>query len=351
MPPSLVLAVPGSIETRTGGYGYDRRIVAGLKEAGWDVRVAELDASFPAPTPAALAHAARTLAAIPDGRAVIIDGLALGAMPIEVEQERARLRLLAIVHHPLARETGLPALLAVKLEASERRALAAVRRIVVTSEGTARILAADYGVPEERVVVVEPGTDRSPLARGSGARTVHLVAVASIVPRKGHEVLVSALARLTVGPWRLTCAGSLERDPDTAARLVALIREKGLEDRVSLAGELAGSELDALYDAADVFVLPTFYEGYGMAVAEALARGLPIVSTATGAIAAIVNGAGILVPPGDVEALATALSRIVASQELRGKMAGEARAIRVRLADWNDASRRMAEVVSVEFQR
>jgi glycosyltransferase involved in cell wall biosynthesis len=350
--PSLVLVVPGSIETRTGGYGYDRRIVAGLRAAGWDVQVAEVDESFPAPTQAALDHAARTLAEIPDGRAVMIDGLALGAMPDEVEREQARLRVLALVHHPLARETGIPADRVASLEASERRALGAVRRVVVTSQATARTVASDYGVPPERLAVVEPGTDRVALARGSQSDGVHLLSVASIVPRKGHEVLIGALARLgNDSKWRLTCAGSLDRDPAAAARLHASVREKGLEDRVFLAGELGGPSLAAAYDSADVFVLPTFYEGYGMAVAEALAYGLPVVSTSTGGIAEMVKAAGILVPPGDEVALAAALSRVVASRTLRKELAGEARAMRERLADWDDASRRMAEVVSVEFQR
>jgi hypothetical protein len=124
--PALVFLVPGPIETRTGGYGYDRRIADGLRGAGWDVRIAELDTSFPQPTPAALEHAARTLAAIPDGSRVVIDGLALGAMPMEAEREQVRLRLMALVHHPLARETGLAAGRAAALEQSERRALACV---------------------------------------------------------------------------------------------------------------------------------------------------------------------------------------------------------------------------------
>lgn len=342
--------VPGSIETRTGGYGYDRRIAAGLRGVGWDVRIAEIDASFPEPTRAALDGAARALAEIPDGSVVLIDGLALGAMPAQVERERSRLRLLAIVHHPLARERGLPATHVAALAASERRALAAVRRVVVTSAETARALAG-YDVAADRIAVVEPGTDRVPLARGSRSGDVHFLTVASIVPRKGHDVLIGALARVESASWQLTCVGSLERDRSSVERLRALIADHRLGHRVRLVGELEGDALARAYDAADVFVLPTFYEGYGMAVAEALAYGLPVVSTATGAIGEIVNGAGILVPPGDEGALAEALSRVVASPALREKMAGEARAVRARLGDWDDASRRMAEVVSVEFQR
>jgi len=163
--PRLVLVVPGRIDTRTGGYGYDRRIAAGLRELGWTVDVVELEESFPRPTKAALDHAARTLATIPDDTVVVLDGLALGAMPVEVEREQARLRLIAIVHHPLALETGIDPQLAAALDASERRALAAMRRVVVTSRATGRAVAG-YGVDVDRIAVVEPGTDWVPLSHG-----------------------------------------------------------------------------------------------------------------------------------------------------------------------------------------
>ena len=342
--------VPGRLETPTGGYGYDRRIVAGLRASGWSVEVVELDGSFPQPSRSALDRAARALAAIPDDTAVLIDGLALGAMPAEVERERSRLRLLAIVHHPLARESGIGLEIASALDASERRALAAVRRVVVTSPATREALAS-YGVDCDRVVVIEPGTDRAPVARGSGGATVHLLTVGSLVPRKGHDVLIGALARLRGENWCLTCVGSLDRHPETAERVRQLIHAHGLGERVSLVGEVPESEMAGYYARADVFVLPTLYEGYGMAVAEALARGLPVISTATGAIAEIAAGAGLLVPPGDPDALAGALLQVMTIPGLRDRLAAGARVARERLPRWDDASRRMAEVVSVEIQR
>src|SRR5712671_5745364 len=121
---SLVFMIPGDLETLTGGYGYDRRMLAGLRDLGWTVAVETLDASFPFPTASARAHAGRRLAQTPDGTTVLIDGLAFGALPAEAEGERTRLRLVGLVHHPLADETGLDARTAALLEASERRALA-----------------------------------------------------------------------------------------------------------------------------------------------------------------------------------------------------------------------------------
>ncbi len=343
---ALYVVIPGDLGIRTGGYGYDRRIIAGLRDRGWLVDVQRLDDSFPTPTLAAHAHAASVLAAIPDGSTVLVDGLALGALPDEAEREALRLRIIALVHHPLAAETGVDPVLAVALEVSERRALAASRSVVVTSRATAARLA-EYGVTADRITVVEPGTDRAPIARGSRLNSqvsslsgdVALLCVATLTPRKGHELLVRALAAVRHRNWRLICAGSLDRDPLTVARVRDLVRAEGVEDRIVLAGDMEAAMLATHYDRADLFVLPTLYEGYGMVVAEALARGLPIVSTATGAIADLVGAdAGIVVPPGDLAAFTDALSRVLGDAELRAQLSAGARRVRDRLPTWDDAA-------------
>src|SRR5437763_16933695 len=178
MMPSLVLIVPGSLDSLTGGYAYDRRMIAGLRARGWSVAVRELEGSVPHPTTAARDRAAGVLASIADGSAVLIDGLALGTLPAEVEREASRLRLLGLVHHPLAAETGIDAAAAAALHASEQRALAAARLVVVTSHATAQTLTTMYGVERQRLVVVEPGTDRAPLATGSRGGVLQLLCVA-----------------------------------------------------------------------------------------------------------------------------------------------------------------------------
>jgi glycosyltransferase involved in cell wall biosynthesis len=346
----VAFVVPGSIDTRTGGYGYDREIIAGLERGGWTVHVHEIPGTFPVPSTASRAAAAATLAGLPDGMRVIVDGLALGALPDEALREAARLRLIALVHHPLADETGLTPVARAALEASERRALQAVRHVVVTSARTAATLDR-FGVAPASVTVVEPGTDPAPQARGSGgsggeAATVELLCVATLVPRKGHDVLVRALAAMTDAPWHLTCVGGLDRDEAWVTALRAAVAAAGLEARIAFVGELDRTPLDVRYDAADVFVLPTWYEGYGMVVAEALARGLPVVSTATGAIADLVGpDAGLLVPPGDAAALTTALSAVVTDSALRARLAGGARRARARLRSWDDAARLMARTI------
>jgi glycosyltransferase involved in cell wall biosynthesis len=206
------------------------------------------------------------------------------------------------------------------------------------------LLGRDYAVNARRVSCIEPGTDRAPAARGRGGS---LLSVGTLTPRKGHLTLVRALARLKHVEWRLTCVGSLTRDPETVRRVRAEIRKAGLEKRIALAGETSShSRLRQHYARAGVFVLPTEYEGYGMAVAEAIASGLPVVSTPTGAIRELVGkDAGILVPPGNVGALAAALERILTDERaLRQFRAGALRRRRA-LQTWPRAVRQMAAVV------
>jgi glycosyltransferase involved in cell wall biosynthesis len=266
-------------------------------------------------------------------------------MPDQVRPESGRLRLIGLVHHPLARETGIAPALAARLEKTERHALAAVDGVIVTSRGTAVGLA-DYDVGLQRIDVVEPGTDPAPLARGSRSGVVRLIAVGTLIPRKGYDVLFAALAAMPQRDWHLTCAGSLDRDRATAERLVRQLRDHALTDRVRLAGELDAETLAGVYDESDLFVLPTRHEGYGMAVAEALARGLPVISTDTGAVADLLAGtAGVLVPAGDVPALTNALSQVIGDAGLRDALASGARLVRGRLPTWDDAARHFAEAV------
>jgi len=339
---SIALVVPGRLEARTGGSIYDRRLVDGLRQRGWPVRVLELDASFPSPTAAALEHADRALAAVPAGTIAIVDGLALGGMPDLISREAARLRLVALVHLPLAADAALDREAAGRFEETEGRALRAAALVVVTGRATLPLLST-YDLAPDRVIVVEPGSDRSPLARGSSRNQgLSLLSVATVHSGKGHELLLEALSAVPCRAWRLTCAGSLTRDPATAERVRATITRLGLEDRVSLVGDLDAQNLAECYDRADVFVLATRQETYGMAVAEALAHGLPVVATMTGAIPALVGEeAGLLVPVDDAGSLISALSRVLGDGDLRARLAAGARRVRDRLPTWDETCGRV----------
>lgn len=344
---NIVVLVPGNLQTRTGGYEYDRRMIAGLRVRGWRVEVQALDSSFPHPDAPARQHAARVLAGIPTDTVVLVDGLALGALADEAAHEASRLRIVALVHLPLADEFGLDRETACRLQASERAALAVTRLIVVTGRSTVGALA-KYGIAPERIVVIEPGTDRPTLARRTSSAQVTLLSVGALTAGKGHDVLFRALAAMPTRDWTLICAGSLDRDRTTADRLRTQLRQSGLGDRVTLTGELDAEDLEACYHDADLFVLATLHETYGMAVAEALAHGLPVVSTTTGAIPQLVtraeNGtaAGILVAPGDVGAMTAALSTLISDRQMRERCAESARQVRDRLPTWDGAVEQMA---------
>jgi glycosyltransferase involved in cell wall biosynthesis len=335
--------IPGDPDTRTGGYAYDRRVMAGLRALGWCVERWALGGGFPFPARGEVEDARRVLAGLPDRALVVVDGLALGPMPEVIEAEAGRLRLVALVHHPLALETGLDSETARRLDAGERRALRAAARVVATSPSTARSLAA-AGIPAGRLGVVTPGNDPAPLATGGGSRpATEILCVATLTPRKGHEVLLRALARVRGHPWHLTCVGSQGRHPATARAVRALAGRLGLRRRVAFRGEVDDRTLSRCYRRADLVVLASFHEGYGMVLAEALARGIPVVSTRVGAIPDTVPpAAGRLVPPGDPGALARALEGVLGSRRLRARLAGGARAVRRRLPSWTETSRRFA---------
>jgi glycosyltransferase involved in cell wall biosynthesis len=335
----LVFAVPGALDTPTGGYAYDRRMIAELTRLGWDVAVLDLGNEFPRPTPPARAAARAKLAAVLPATPIVLDGLAFGVLP-DVAAALARThRLIALVHHPLALESGLDPEDACALQVSERAALADARHTITTSQAVARVLTADYAVPPQRLTIAPPGTDKAAPARGTSDGTIALLAVGAVVPRKGYDVLIAALAELDDLPWRLTIAGDRTRDPATADRLVRDIADRRLADRVIVAGAVSDERLEALYVGADLFVLPSRYEGYGMGFAEAIAHGLPVIGTTAGAIPETVPaGAGLLVPPDDAPALAAALRRLIADAGERGRLAAAARAAAAQLPTWAESA-------------
>lgn len=332
-----VLVVPGSLETRTGGYIYNRRVVDGLRHLGWSVDVVELDTSFPRPTPEARSDARRAFAAIPSGSIAIVDSLALGALPDGIEQESLRLAIVALVHLPLSADLD-GGRAAADFADGERRALAAARLVVVTGKATLPLLA-QFDLPAHRLVVIEPGADRVSRSRRSTDGTLTLLAVAPLTPTKGYDILIHALASLQRHEWRLLCAGSVMRHPETAQRVRALLDSYGLATRVTLLGELDESALHQRYREADLFVAASRQETYGMALADALAHGLPVVATSTGASRELVGDtAGLLVPPGDADALARALEQILSDRELRERLAKGAATVAATLRTWEDAA-------------
>ena len=327
---TATFAIPGDLATPTGGYRYDREVLARASAHGVEFDHLALPGSFPFPTPDELLRTAGLFVSHPADRVLMVDGLAYGALPESICLS-AKSPIVALVHHPLALESGLAAETAARLKASEAAALVHARRIIVTS----------------RITVAEPGTAPAPRAIGSGRSEPTILTVGAISARKGYDVLVAALARLQGEAWRLVIAGATDRAPEVHAALREAIRHHGLEARVTLTGAISDAEIEALYAQADLFVMPSRYEGYGMVLAEAMARGLPIITTTGGAAAETVpDGAAVKVPPDDALALSAALSRLIQSPRMRADLAARSFEAGRALPGWDDTARIVASVVA-----
>jgi glycosyltransferase involved in cell wall biosynthesis len=332
------VVVPAGIDDLarpSGGNAYDRRVCDGLAAAGWTVHVHEVPGSWPWPDEASTAALAGALSQIPDRALVLVDGLVASPSPGVLVPAAGRLRLVALVHMPLGAGTADAG-----VRDREGAVLSAAAAVVTTSGWTRRVLIDLYSLPAGHVQVAEPGVDAAELAPGT-ATAGALLSVAAVIPGKGHDVLLDALATLRGLRWRCLCVGSLERDPLFVQRLRYRVGAAGIGDRVRFAGPQAGPELDRSYGAADLLVLPSRAEAYGMVVAEALARGLPVVAADVGGVPeALGHGAdglrpGLLVPPDDSSALGDALRAWLEDADLRGRLRSAARQRRESLTGWS----------------
>jgi glycosyltransferase involved in cell wall biosynthesis len=321
----------------SGGNTYDRQVCRGLAARGWTVH------EHSVPGAAALAP---TVARIPDGAVVLLDGLIASPAPDVLVPHARRLRQIALVHMPLGHRPPDDA-----VRARERDVLTAADAVVTTSAWTRRRLAELYGLAPERVHVAEPGVDAAGLAPGTAAGDA-LLCVAAVTPEKGHDVLLGALATATDLRWRCACVGSLVKDPAFADGVRRRARDGGLGDRVSFRGARTGPELDRAYAAADLLVLASYAETYGMVVTEALARGLPVIAADVGGVTeALGRGEdgtrpGLLVPPGDPAALGAALRRWLGDADLRGRLRRAARERRASLRGWPATTSVLAGVLA-----
>lgn len=350
---SVHFVMPGGVDDPTvpsGGNAYDRRVSLDLPGFGWQVHKHAVDGSWPRPDAAARTELARTLREFPDGTVVLLDGLVACGVPEIIVPEAERLQLAVLVHLPLGDETGLDPAVAVELDARERTVLRAVPAVIATSDWAVRRLVSHHGLAPERVHVAAPGADIAPLASGTDGVS-RLLCVAAVTPRKGQHRLVEALATVTDLPWSCVCVGGLNQDPEYVAGLRSLIARHGLQDRLILAGPQAGAELDASYNSADLMVLTSYAETYGMAVTEALARGIPVLATDVGGVPEAVGRApdggvpGILVPPENPAAIAAELRGWFGEADVRRRLKAAARGRRAALNGWAGTARSLAAVL------
>ena len=344
---AAAFVVAGALDQPTGGYVYDRAIIDGLRADGVDIEVVELAGTFPVADDTARAALDRSLAHASPRTPVIVDGLAAGGLPEIVERHASERSIIVLLHHPLCDETGLEDVTQARLLRSERRVLACATRIIVTSRFTARRLVSLALAGEDAITVIEPGVRPATPAHVAHQGAPRLLCVASIIPRKGHRLLVDALAQLRDLDWVCDFVGDDKRDADETKALHQAIDRHGLSERIRLHGSQTTQALEHYYARADIFVLASYYEGYGMVIDEAVAHGLPVVTTTGGALAdTFPTGAGIVVAPGDTNALAQALHTLIDDAEQRGCAAAAARIARSRQRDWTAAAREFAAVLA-----
>jgi glycosyltransferase involved in cell wall biosynthesis len=341
----IALVAPAPFDTVSGGYNYDRAIVAGLRALGHEVLVVEQGGRHPLPDPQAEANARDTLDGLPDEWVPVLDGLGLPAFAALADDARlsraGRQRRRLTGPSPAASGDGSG-----RPRAREAAVLGRLRHLIATSAATAEALAA-MGIGRERISVVEPGT--APAARAPGTRGAgcHLLSIGALVPRKGFDVLLRALGRLADLEWKLTIVGHAGRDPRHAASLRALVEELGIAQRVTFAGEISGASLESLWQTADIFALATWHEGYGMAAAEALARGVPLAITAGGAIADLAQPAyAVVSKPGEHAMLSKGLRRMIFDGEQRARMKDAAWEAGQKLPDWPAQAEKFAAALA-----
>jgi glycosyltransferase involved in cell wall biosynthesis len=321
----------------SGGNTYDRRLCQELAATGWAIDLQPVPGDWPRADAASRRQLAAVLALAPDGATVLLDGLVALATPEVVVPAGRRLRTVVIVHQPLDTE-------------AEGAVLRSATSLVCTSDWTRRRLLSRHRLDPDRVRVAPPGVDPAPPALGS-AGGGSLLCVGAVVPAKGQDLLVTALAELSGLAWRCICVGSLDRDPGFVGGLRAAIRAAGLDDRFDLTGPLTGERLAAAYAAADVLVHASRAETYGMVVTEALARGLPVLACEVGGVPEALSAGsdgerpGLLTRAGDAPALAGSLRSWLTEDGLRTRLRAAAGHRRPGLAGWDDTGRRVAHVL------
>jgi glycosyltransferase involved in cell wall biosynthesis len=333
----------------SGGNAYDRQVCRGLAALGWTVGEHAVPGAWPRPGAAGHAALERALQEIPDGAVVLLDGLIASAAPDALVPQADRLREVVLVHMPLGHRP--PRDDADGVRARERAVLTAAAAVVTTSAWSRRRLGELYDLPADRVHVAEPGVDAADLAPGTDAGDA-LLCVAAVTPDKGHDVLLDALATTTDLRWQCACIGSLDRDRAYADGVRRRAHDGGLGERVRFAGPRTGPDLDRAYAAADLLVLASYAETYGMVVTEALARGLPVIAAEVGGVTeALGHGddgmrPGLLVPPGDPAALGAAVRAWLGDAELRTRLRRAARERRASLRGWPATTSVLAGVLT-----
>lgn len=342
----ILFIVPGDINVPTGGYLYDRKIIEEWQKAYHSVELIQLDGDYPFPSDAEKQDALEKISMAGSCDIAVVDGLAGGAHPELMAKLADIVPTLALIHHPLCLETGLNEKEVIDLRQSEALGLKSVRAVVTTSVTTAKSVNQVFNFPSENVYSVEPGVERHAVSTGTAENIVRLLCVGSIIERKGHRDLLQALGRLKHLDWHLDCVGSTDLNAPYYDEVCSLVARLSLEDRVTFHGSVERETLQSLYERAHLFTLPSHYEGYGMAYAEAIVAGLPVIGTTGGAIPRTVpENCGILIEPGNLQELQNALNALINDSNLRQRFRTAAVNSRNLFPDWKGSASRFMTIL------
>lgn len=330
----IAFFAPAPLDLLTGGNVYNRRMIDEWRGAGHEATATGIGGRHPLADDRARAEAAAAWAAMAADAVPVLDNLVLDSFAPLADQLAER-RAVLLDHHPTGLEPGLDVADAAALIEIEKQLIPRFRRIVVTSETTAKTLMKDFGATDAQLATVIPGVDAAPRSQGSVGEAVHVLSIGSLIPRKGHDVLLRAMARLFDLDWRLTIAGTSRIDPACADALRVLAGELGIAEKVTFLGETTGAPLAKLWNSADIFALATRYEGFGMVIAEALKHGLPVVVGDGGAAGALLTPeTGAVCPVDDVDQTSKALRRMIFDTDLRHDMSDAAWLAGQKLPGW-----------------
>jgi glycosyltransferase involved in cell wall biosynthesis len=330
----------------SGGNTYDRHLRRELGAQGWSVEERAVPGFWGTPDAASFAALEGALRPIADGAVVLVDGLIASAAPEALVPQAGRLRLVVLVHMAVGHRPPDDG-----ARDRERAVLAVATAIVTTSEWARRRLIDLYDLDADRVHVARPGVDPAEPASGSAAGEA-LLCVGAVTFGKGHDILVAALESISALPWHCTCVGRLDRDPVFVEDLQRRLRDGGQGERVSFPGPRSGADLERTYASADLLVVASRGETYGLVVTEALARGLPVVATDVGGLGEALgeDGAGtrpgLLVAPEDPRALADALRAWLGDTQLRARLRRAAHRRRESLPRWSTTASRVAAALA-----
>ncbi len=342
----ILFVIPGDINLPTGGYRYDRKIIDAWRKSGIKVELMSIEGNFPFPSHQEKENAIAKINNFPKADIAVVDGLLGGAAPEFLKHLSQKLPVTALIHHPLCLENGLDKETAGHLKQTEKQGLKHTNAIITTSPQTSRTVANLFNYNPSKITSVLPGVERGIISNGSDSETINLLCVGSIIERKGHKDLLEALSSLKHLNWKLDCIGSTQFDKSLYANLQSRVTQEELSQKITFHGDVSEQALEAAYSSADIFVLPSLFEGYGMAYAEALVRGIPVIGTIAGAIPETVpENCGILVEPSNIPALSSVIETMITDKKLRNNYRNNAIAAEPNFPTWESSADKFAGIL------